>query len=64
MVITDVAYDFNKDLLTMVVSLRQGDNGIPVVDLDAELFEDIAGDLFVSDWKNLLIMKKEPRVNQ
>lgn len=64
MVITDVAYDFNKDLLTMVVSLRQGDNGIPVVDLDAELFEDIAGDLFVSDWKNLLILKKEPRVNQ
>lgn len=32
----------------MVLSLRDGANGIPVVDLEAELFEDIPGDLFVS----------------
>lgn len=34
--------------MTMKVSLRDGPDGVPVVDLDAELFEDIQNELYVS----------------
>lgn len=34
--------------MSMKVSLRDGPDGVPVVDLDAELFEDIPSDLYVS----------------
>lgn len=33
----------------MKVSLRDGPDGIPVVDLDAELYEDIPKELYVSE---------------
>lgn len=32
----------------MKVSLRDGPEGLPVVDLDAELFEDIPNEIYVS----------------
>lgn len=32
----------------MKITVRDGPNGVPVADLDAELFQDIPGDLYVS----------------
>lgn len=48
--------------MTMKVSLRDGTEGIPVVDMDAELFEDIPGDLYVS-YPQLNLQKYCDKVN-
>lgn len=46
--------------MSMKVSLRDGPDGVPVVDLDAELFEDIPSDLYVSTMR---IRKKQVNVS-
>lgn len=46
----------------MKVGLRDGPDGTPVVDLDAELFEDIPGDLYVSHLRNWIFMINEKKI--
>lgn len=47
-IFTRVEHDANKDLLKMDVVLKNRTNGMPVVDVDAVIFQDLDEPLFVS----------------
>lgn len=45
---TDMEDNINKNLIQMELGMYVEDDGIPKVDLEAELFEDIKEEIFVS----------------
>lgn len=47
-IFTKVDYEINKELMTMIIHLKNNTGSIPTVDLNAELFEDIPNDIYVS----------------